>query len=140
MNCATALDLLLEAEPAELAGEADTGLAQHLRTCARCRRRAQLILDEYAALRGALDHAEPRLHPAAAPTRHRRWAVIVPLALAASVAVLLLGRRSGLLAPPATPVAQVASAAEALEVEGSPGRTVAVFRTDNPNIVVIWSF
>ncbi len=148
MNCATAHELLLEAEPAELKGHADTELAHHLRTCARCRQRAQVILEQYSALRAALDRQEPRLDPAderwrrpiAAPAHHRRWPVIVPVALAASVAVLLLGRHRGLPAPAATSLPQIASSDEALDVQGPPGRTVAVFRTDNPNIVVIWSF
>ncbi len=148
MNCAAAHALLLQAEPAELAGQADTELGHHLRACARCRRRAQLILDQYAALRESLDRQQPRLDPAderwrrpvAAPAHRRRWGAIVPLALAASLAVLLFGRRRELSTPPATGVPQIASANEALDVQGPPGRTIAVFRTDNPNIVVIWSF
>ena len=65
---------------------------------------------------------------------------MAPLALAASLAVLLLSRRRELPQPVTPSVQQVASAAAPLDVEVLPGRAVTVFQTDNPKIVVIWSF
>jgi hypothetical protein len=65
---------------------------------------------------------------------------MAPLALAAGLAILLVARpwqprlpRGGTGSPPAP-------AAPGLDVQGPPGRTVAIFQTDNPDIVVIWSF
>lgn len=156
MNCEAARDLLLEADLVELRGDGDGELARHLRMCAACGRRAQRILHQYAALQGALDRAGPPAVPADAlrgprsgrtgPVR--RWTVAVPLALAASLAVWLLQRPRGLPAPaggPAAPAAlasfgRTGHAAAPLDVQVPPGRAVTVFQTDNPNIVVIWSF
>jgi hypothetical protein len=70
----------------------------------------------------------------------RRAGLVTPLALAAGIgALLLLGDGNGRPASPSTaPVTGVA--VPALEVEAPAGSSVAVFRTDNPNIVVIWYF
>lgn len=146
MNCRTARERLLEADLSELRGEGD--LALHLQSCERCRSRAQVILDQYAALRSALDGQAPRLDPAAV-RRHAhlvrrplrpRWAIVVPLALAASLAILVVTRRHQPGSEPRTAVPPLPSTGEGLDVQGPPGQTVAVFQTDNPNIVVIWSF
>ena len=146
MNCETARERMLEADLAALQGEGE--LARHLQTCDRCRRQAKAILDQYASLRSELERQTPRLDPAdprwrrASPRVHtwRRWPVIVPVALAASLAVLLVARRyQPGFAPPA-PVPTVIAAGAGLDVQGPPGKTVAIFQTDNPNIVVIWSF
>ena len=40
IDCATATDLLLVGEPAELRGEGDSDLAAHVRACASCRDQA----------------------------------------------------------------------------------------------------
>lgn len=146
MNCETARERLLEADLSELRGEGE--LALHLQSCERCRSQAQVILDQYAALRSALQQGAPRLDPTDARWSGLRprqqtwhpWSVVFPVALAASLAVLLVARRyqPGLM-PPA-PVPTAGSTGAGLDVQGPPGRTVAVFQTDNPNIVVIWSF
>ena len=59
-----------------------------------------------------------------------------PLAAAAGLAVVLVARRERVQQslPPASPIRS------GLAVEGPPGRSVAVFQTDNPDIVVIWFF
>ncbi|HEX8906064.1 MAG TPA: hypothetical protein VF771_14550, partial [Longimicrobiaceae bacterium] len=54
MDCRTARDLLLEADPAELRGERDSPLAAHLHSCAGCRARAAAILAGQAELDAAL--------------------------------------------------------------------------------------
>lgn len=146
MNCETARELLLEADLSQLRGHGE--LAQHLHTCNRCRGQAQVILDQYVALGTALQGRAPALDPGdprwrtalPRPRAWRRWPVLVPLALAASLAILFVARPRHPGFGPGLPVPAVASAGEGLDVQGPPGRTVAVFQTDNPNIVVIWSF
>ncbi len=146
MNCETARERLLEADLTELQAEGD--LALHLQNCESCRRRAQLILDQYAALRSALEQQAPGLDPAdrrwqrPLPRRPawRRWPLVLPLALAASLAILLVARRHQPGLEPVMSVPTIALGGPGLDVQGPPGRTVAVFQTDNPDIVVIWSF
>jgi anti-sigma factor RsiW len=147
MNCDAARERLLEADLAQLQGEDDGELARHLRSCERCQKQAQVILDQYTALRSALERQAPRLNPAdprwrpqVAPAPTHRWAVMVPLALAAGLAILVVARGRQTALKPSAPAPPAASAALGLDVQGPPGRTVAVFQTDNPNIVVIWSF
>ena len=46
MNCASVLESLLDAELSEIQGDGNSALAEHLRSCARCRRLAgQLLVD-----------------------------------------------------------------------------------------------
>ena len=59
--CATVREDLLEAPPDELAGVAQTPLAQHLRECQRCGPIARLLLEEHARLGGALAVIQPSL-------------------------------------------------------------------------------
>ena len=54
MTCDEALDRMLEADPAELRGEAETGLARHIAGCHRCRAVAAAMLEETAAVDDAL--------------------------------------------------------------------------------------
>jgi predicted anti-sigma-YlaC factor YlaD len=147
MNCDAARQLLLEAELAELEGQGDGEVARHLQSCERCRKQARVILDQYAVLRGALERQTPRLDPADPRWRRsvlrspaRRWVAAVPLALAAGLAILVVARRHQPAHEPSAPPPVAASGAQGLDVQGPPGRTVAVFQTDNPDIVVIWSF
>ncbi len=147
MNCEMARNQMLEADLSELGGEGDGALAQHLRACAQCRERARRILEQTAALKGALERLAPRVSPEGIQrgqptptTQLRRWAVTVPLALAAGLAVLLLSRPRGMPAPARSLASPAALAAAPLDVQVPPGRAVTVFQTDNPNIVVIWSF
>lgn len=144
MNCENALDLMLEADLPELRGEGDSDLAQHVRTCVDCRARAETILAGQEALAEAMDRVTPH---APAPdltrraqerARRRPWRVALPLALAAGIATLLLLRQPS--AGPQPPSSPPRVAAAPLDVMVPPGRTVAVFQTENPNIVVIWSF
>lgn len=149
MKCDEAYPLLLEADPTELRGEADSPLSQHVRTC-RCRAVAERISREEERLRTALDAVQPRLSAQEASKRAagearlrgRReiWLGLAPVAAAAGLAGILFvstgGPTSGPLEEP-TPVAQ---AAPPPVVKAAPGQQVAVFETDNPNIVVVWSF
>jgi hypothetical protein len=148
MNCDAARERLFEADLAELEGQGEGELALHLRACDRCRRQAQVILGQYAALQGALERQTPRLNPMDPRWRRplprarswQRWPVLVPVALAASLAILVVARRWQAGFEPNPPVPAITSTRPGLDVQGPPGRTVAVFQTDNPNIVIIWSF
>lgn len=63
--------------------------------------------------------------------------VLLPLALAAGAASLLLFRGPSPLPGPAfTPLA----AAPGLEVEAPPDRSVVLLATEDPNLVVVWLF
>ena len=150
MNCENARDLLLEADLTELRGEGGGALVQHLHHCSTCQSQARRILDQTAALAAGLERVTPptpahgltRLRRPVPGARTRRWAIAVPLALAAGLAVLLLGRRQA-DHPPASGVAipdHMAPAPASLDVRMPPGQTFTVFQTDNPGIVVVWSF
>ena len=159
MNCETARDHLLEADLTELVGEGDGELARHLRACPECRERARRILDQTATLAAALEHVVPpapsralvasRASALERPAMEgdggrwramRRWAVAVPLALAASLALMLLSRPHGLPSPTPQSSGPIPAASTPFDVQVPRGRAVTVFQTDNPNIVVIWSF
>jgi len=149
MDCAAARALLLEAEPAELRGEADSPLAAHLRACAFCRRDADAILAGEAELDAALRAlATPSADPKVIPLRPRRaWtrrigpAAASVAALAAAVAAVMLARPGAAPPPGATaeqiarlmfPAPPVARAAD--------GRSVAVLETSDPGVTVVWVY
>ena len=144
MTCAEARERMLEAERTDLSGATESELSLHLRGCARCRRAANRILEAERELWGALAAATPvRGAEEAVGTvrrraQRRRWVWrVAPLAAAAGLAVALLARREQVQQslPPKAPPTRAG-----LAVEGPPGRSVAVFQTDNPDIVVIWFF
>lgn len=132
MDCARARDGLMEADVAELQGHGGTALAEHLRTCAVCRAKADAILATYTALDASLSTEPPRRMP-----RALRWlAVAVPLAAAAAL-VLVLGQppeRFG--TPPAAAVTPTPPAAPLVSAPSA--RDVTIMHTDDPNIVVVW--
>ena len=144
MTCGEARERMLEAERMDLSGATESELSLHLRGCARCRRAANRILEAERELWGALAAATPvRGAEEAVGTvrrraQRRRWVWrVAPLAAAAGLAVALLARREQVQQslPPKAPPTRAG-----LAVEGPPGRSVAVFQTDNPDIVVIWFF
>ena len=53
-------DQLLEAAPSELRGEGESAVAQHVRSCPRCRQLAERIVAEERRLQSALAALEPR--------------------------------------------------------------------------------
>lgn len=151
MSCERMRDRLLEAELPELRGEGDTHLARHVRTCARCRAAARQLLDEEGRLAALLDRLEPLTAlpdatrappPEPRPGRRRRlWVGLVPALAAAGIAALLV--LTNLRPPVEETLHDTDAGMAALPVpaaEGPPGRTVAVFRTANPDIVVIWFY
>lgn len=150
MTCEQARQAMLDADPAELAGQGSSALVGHLVSCARCAGRAHAILEGQQALAAALSAHRPRVaaeeavqaaHVAAAQPEPRRrgWRVAVSGALAAGIALLLFWTRWN---PPAERMVapESAPALPPFAVQGPPGRTVAVFRTANPDIVVVWYF
>jgi len=144
VTCTEIHDQLLEAAPSELRGEGESAVAQHLRSCPRCRQLAERIVAEESRLQGALAVLEPR-QPVddavrtavrqARQRRRRRWIVASGLA-AAAVAVVALwqGGRSAL--PPAAPPTAMAQPF----VQTSADQNVIVYQTANPDIVVVWLY
>jgi len=149
MTCEQAHQAMLGADPAELAGEGASPLAGHLASCAACARRARAILTGARALAAALaargprvtvDVALPAARAAAARQRElraRSWRLTAPLALAAGIAALLLWPSRP---PTETAVEVLPPELPPFAVQGPPGRTVTVFRTANPAIIVVWYF
>jgi len=155
-SCADVRDLLLEAAPEELRGEGEGPLTVHLRSCAACRRRAELLLradealDEALGAGPALDVDAILAQAAAAPAEvgwkaraaraarqaaaaRRAW---IPLAAAAALTGLLLVTRSP--GPPPPPAGAPAGALPLVESASAAG--VAILETDNPDITVLWFF
>ena len=149
IDCRTARDLLLEADPDALRGEGDAELAAHLRGCAACRAAADAILAGHAELDAALRAlAAPPTGTRVIPLRprtslvRRMTAIAVPLA-AAAAAVLLVAR------PPATtperPGVQTERIARVLfpqqpVVRPEPGQHAAVMTTRDPGVTVVWIY
>jgi hypothetical protein len=157
MKCSDARDAILDADRAVLGGLGQSALAAHIRTCPACRRRARAIVEEEAALFGALRRAAPRLDPEAVLERAagrgethspRRWRrssqgpgsrkglALFSLAAAAVLALLFLGRTPRLPGPTYYP----APPPTGLEVQAPPGENVAVLATNDPTITVLWLF
>ena len=153
MNCEHAADALLEADLAELRGAGDAPLAAHLRTCERCRTLAGRILDAETALAETLAAERPKrpAHEAAAAaiaaaSASRTWRSRFRVAALAGAGIAAAGIAAVLLvngggpSPTQTPRPAMASGRPITLLEASPGQHVVVFQTDNPNIVIIWTF
>jgi len=139
LTCSTARELMLEADPLDLLGATQTELSLHVDGCTRCRTAAQRMLEV------ALGAATPRrsVNDAVRVARRRAWRRswlwrASPLAAAAVLAIVWLGRRAPLQQPASPPIRPAGGSGVA--VAAPPGKSVAVFRTDNPDIVVIWFF
>ena len=111
LDCATARDLMLEAELADLRDDNDE-LGRHIAQCDACRTIAQQLLQSYEQLDSGLIAlsaiAKPgasRRSPAALSHRRLAWAS-VPLA-AAAVLALMLVRREAPPPPPNTVLARL---------------------------------
>ena len=162
MTCAEALGVMLEAAPSELQDSGDTTLSRHLRECGRCRSMAQAILADEALLARGLEALVPPLDldrlldeamgadptssgatpvpkPSGKVSRFpwkRTAGTLLPLAAAATLAALFLGRSKQL---PGDPY-RLAPEAPGLGLEVPEGRNVAVLATRNPEITVLWFF
>jgi len=138
MTCDTIRERILLADLAELRGEADTPLARHLSECHACRNVAEEIVQAEAKLGVALDTMSTgvRTRRTTAPRRRLgHWAVLVPLAAAAGLAAIMLGRGTETPTMSALPALQVVALPV---VEPTDDQNVAIFTTDDPDIVVVW--
>ncbi|MEX1181733.1 MAG: hypothetical protein WEF86_00755 [Gemmatimonadota bacterium] len=145
MTCEDARLALLDAEPHELRGEGDGALPVHLRGCESCGRDAATILAATHALRHAV---AARVSTRVAERRHAarkaRMRRLAPLALAATLAAAVL--LSDALPDPAGDASAVGLYVPEPEVPAAPvvnaatGGDVAVMRTTNPDITVVWTF
>jgi len=149
MDCAAARALLLEADPAELRGGGDSPLAAHLAECAACRARAEAILAGEAELGAALRMlATPSADAKVIPLRPRRpWGGrMVPAA--ASLAAIAAALAAVMLAGPDTAPPRVASVDERARLmfpaapvaRAEAGRSVAVLKTSDPGVTVVWVY
>ena len=156
MKCTEARLALLEADPATLEGRTQEPLARHILSCADCRARAEAILQGECLLASGLSEemplpdpdriiamaqgGDPVVIPFTKRFRRGAWggagAALIPLAAAATLAALFLGRTPSLPGPEFIPRPVQAG----LEVEAPAGRSVAVLETSNPDITVLWLF
>jgi hypothetical protein len=155
MTCIEAREALLEADIEELRDGTSEPLAAHLASCAECTHAAQTIIAEMDVLRAALDTLGGTAD-AALSTSHTESPVVIPIArarsrrrtsfiaAAAGLACMAIGavalqreiaRRAGDSYPLHLPQA-AATAGPAVNAAG--GGAVAVIRTSNPKITVVW--
>ncbi len=145
MNCEQVRRDILEAEPerlaAILAGSANDELSAHLARCRACRAAVIAVVQHNAQLSNALDRlaaqAAGHASRALAPARPRKlWRVSVPLALAATIAVVALVRTRDRAGTPAG--ADALSQPVVVNVTGD--RNVTIFKTADPRITVVWYY
>jgi len=152
MNCSGAREALLEADIDLLEGRGEGALVDHLRGCPRCRAVAQMIVEGERGLGEAMMELVPAPDPDELLDRVEgerdgvrnlirpqfRWSLsrLVPLAAAASLVALFLGRDPNLPGEPVVPMAS----APGLGLEVPEGQDVAVLATKNPDITVLWFF
>lgn len=152
MNCSDAREALLEADIDQLEGRCEGALAEHLGGCPGCRGVARMILEGERGLGEAMLDLVPApdlddllRRAGKTPSVGRkgirqevRWLVprLVPLAAAAALVALFLGREPVL---PGDPVVHLAQA-PGLGLEVPEGQDVAVLATNNPDITVLWFF
>ena len=96
MSCEAVRDAMLEAELEELRGIGGSDVATHIRGCAACRERAQIILRGHDRLAASLDSIRARtpataVVPIQRKLRRLSW-VPLPLAAAAVLALLMIPR------------------------------------------------
>lgn len=152
LSCSEAREAILEADIAQLEGRDGDALAGHLGGCSRCQAMAQMILDRERDLGEAIEGLVPtpeldellerakteRVEGRGAIRRRLRWSAprLVPLAAAAALVALFLGREPILPGDPVVPLIT----APGLGLEIPEGQDVAVLATNNPDITVLWFF
>jgi hypothetical protein len=149
INCDNAFERLLEADPAELAGQGDSEVAVHVRECGGCKAVGTQLLGGQEQLATVLTQMVPRTDvdgALSAARAHRskirkrqqfwQWG---PIAAAAAISGVMILRALGgnpivegeILSPPA--------AIESL-VEAPAGQNVLVFETRDQSAKVIWFY
>lgn len=149
INCDTAYERLLEADPAELAGQGGSELTVHLSECARCSAVAERLVEGQTQLAVALGDVRPRtgIEEALSATRRRRakarawqrawqWG---PVAAAAAVAALMVLQS---LSGSRMMESEIVMAPPAIEplVEITTEQNVMVFETRDRSAKVIWFY
>jgi hypothetical protein len=92
-TCEAMRDNLLVAELAELRGEGDSRVAEHVRTCAACRALAANILEQQGYMATSLATLRASAQPTIVPIKHKSARAVwwsVPLAAAAILTLLLV--------------------------------------------------
>jgi anti-sigma factor RsiW len=147
IDCDAALARMMEAEPAELAGEADTELTAHLSACPRCALVAARLLEGQVELDRALSALSPRIGAEEALVRARggrlrrsAWRVALPLAAAAALAGILFLRPTPFERLPRSDVPAVQRWEERPFVEPQTNQSVLVFETRDRSAKVIWFY
>ena len=150
MNCASAVDEMLEADPQELLGEGNSELAGHIVSCERCRVLAEQFVEGQLELARELETRAPRVsadvalrtaeNTGAIRRRNAIWQIGAPLAAAAGiVGIAVLGDNPAGLGSYVQ--ARVPETLPGLEVQSPPGKDVAVFEVaDRQDVVVVWFF
>lgn len=140
-DCTLNVDALLDADPDELSGAADSEVGRHVRDCPQCRDAARTILEATDRLRAVLDAPPPPLDVDAVLARAKRRRPLAGRWLAVAAAALLAGlwlfgeRERPLPGEPPPPRPEAYPL-----VEASGDRDVAVIPTANPEITVLWFF
>ena len=124
MNCASVLESLLDAELSEIAGEGNSALAEHLRSCERCRRVAEQLLADTRLLATAL----PAAVTSSRVSRRTRYAVLAPVGVVAAFLVVTVFRSPPQADAPVI-TAQVVPETAAVSSVPTLNRTPAVRRT-----------
>ena len=133
MNCATVLESLLDAELSEIAGDGNSALAAHLRSCERCRRVADQLLVDTRLLATAMPAAVTSTRAA----RRTRYAVLVPAGVVAALLVVTMSRSPRQVDSPAIMaevVPDTASLAPVIPAVPPTVRRTPVVRTTQPRV------
>lgn len=123
MNCNEARELLLTADPEELAGGGATPLADHLRDCAQCAAIARAVGADTDALRLTLSKRGSKTA--------RRMALVAALPIAATIVAIVASHERPVAPAPA------AAAAASVSVDVARGQTAAVVQTNDPRVTII---
>jgi len=140
-ECRSFQELMLEADPEELSGSADTPLSVHLLTCPECESIARRFREGEAGLRRIMSSLGPQRPIGAAPrppARRRHWAW-ASLATAAALSLWFGLRANG---PPVTNVnpraAPTGHSRQAVTV--ATNQNVVIMSTTNPDITIMWFY
>lgn len=153
MKCAEARERMLVADPSVLRVEGvgsddrkigERRLADHLESCAVCRRRARVLVEEQERLARALDTAAVEMGGNGVGTSsRRRWRTAAAGAALAAAAALGLWLAPGGVDLPnrsSSPVVEIQRepGAAGFELDAPSDGDVAVFRTGDPDVIVVW--
>jgi hypothetical protein len=97
MNCNQALELMLDAEPAELALAVESPLADHIRGCAKCSAVARRLFGVTRSIARVVEQEPALVVAVGARATRRRWSVGAGTALAAAATLALLVQGGGAL-------------------------------------------